>query len=380
MIREIAFKDFKRLRQATVPLGPFQVVVGDTGAGKSTVLDGLELLAGLAGPLWEGVRGAAPGANQVLRGRFAWERIAARPGTAAPELVATLGSSAIGTTFTVRPRQDGPGSSVELQIDNCHLGPTEPGWTPGGVPDVDRILHDLASVRAAGLGPAQRLRLDPDAIAAPSPAATAAPVLQVNGAGLATVLTHRLALRDGSVEAVEADLARLVPGARRLRTVPVPVAGPAPQAGGEGRAGHGVELDVEGLGWVPAEALSDGTRVALAVLTALHDSTVRLLLVDDLERGLHPRGQAALVAAMRAALARRAAEGRPLQIVATSRSPFALDGLDAEEVRVVAPIRPGVSAVRSLAGHADWERLKGQLQAGEFWSFVGEGWVGGRLA
>lgn len=80
--------------------------------------------------------------------------------------------------------------------------------------------------------------------------------------------------------AFASDLARLVPGARAVRA---------------DRVGC-VEVDFEGAGWTPAALLSDGTLLAMGLLAKLHDpGRPRLLLLDDIERGLHIETQAALV-------------------------------------------------------------------------------------
>ena len=42
MIESIEFKNFKALRDTTLPLGPCTVIVGPNGSGKSTVLQALE--------------------------------------------------------------------------------------------------------------------------------------------------------------------------------------------------------------------------------------------------------------------------------------------------------------------------------------------------
>jgi ABC-type glutathione transport system ATPase component len=42
MIESIEFKNFKALRDTTLPLGPCTIIVGPNGSGKSTVLQALE--------------------------------------------------------------------------------------------------------------------------------------------------------------------------------------------------------------------------------------------------------------------------------------------------------------------------------------------------
>ena len=42
MIESVQFKNFKALRDATLPLGRFTLIVGPNGSGKSTALQRLE--------------------------------------------------------------------------------------------------------------------------------------------------------------------------------------------------------------------------------------------------------------------------------------------------------------------------------------------------
>ena len=46
MIESIHFKNFKGLRDATLPLSRCTILVGPNGSGKSTVLQGLEAMSG----------------------------------------------------------------------------------------------------------------------------------------------------------------------------------------------------------------------------------------------------------------------------------------------------------------------------------------------
>jgi hypothetical protein len=75
-------------------------------------------------------------------------------------------------------------------------------------------------------------------------------------------------------------------------------------------------------------------------------------------------------------LLRRTQESNPeLQIVATSHSPYLVDFLQAEEVLLTSLDEDGYAVIRPLTDHPDYERWKGFMDPGEFWSTVGEGWV-----
>ena len=229
------------------------------------------------------------------------------------------------------------------------------------------------------------LRLHAADLAADHAADTDIPAMGPTGAGLASVLQYIQGLRDGKLEAIEADLARVVPGARRVRALPVRlqqqervrVAINGQESWHEQQrtvTGSRFEVEFEGQGWVRAGQLSEGTLLMLGLLTVLRHRAPTLLLLDDLDRGLHPVAQREAVRLLREAMRLNP----ELQIVATSHSPFVLDELEADEVFVMGAVGPGESQIRRLDSHPAWERHKEFMHPGEFWSAIGEGWVGER--
>jgi len=93
--------------------------------------------------------------------------------------------------------------------------------------------------------------------------------------------------------------------------------------------------------------------------------------LDDLDRALHPQAQSDLVGLLRKLLD----QSSDLQIVATSHSPYLLDQLHPEEVRLTAIRDDGSVACAGLDQHPAFEQWKETMAPGEFWSFVGESWV-----
>lgn len=93
---------------------------------------------------------------------------------------------------------------------------------------------------------------------------------------------------------------------------------------------------------VPATHVSEGTLLALALMTAVHghqSQQRKLILIDDLERGLHPSAQHRLVEALKAVLAATP----DLQILATTHSPDLIDACDPGDVRSSAAAPKGSS-------------------------------------
>ena len=118
--------------------------------------------------------------------------------------------------------------------------------------------------------------------------------------------------------------------------------------------------------------MSEGTLLTLGLLTVLavpfHTGTI---LIDDLERGLHPKALGELVRQLR-----RVQEQYPeLQVVATSHSPYLLDHFKAEEILLTSLDEEGYAVVKPLTDHPEYERWKDLMAPGEFWSTVGESWI-----
>jgi len=69
-------------------------------------------------------------------------------------------------------------------------------------------------------------------------------------------------------------------------------------------------------------------------------------------------------------------ENPDLQIIATTHSPYVVDEFDLKEVRVAWANKDGMTQCARLESHPEFERWKDELWPGEFWSVVGEEWVG----
>jgi predicted ATPase len=303
-LAEVRFLRFKALRDARLSLRRLTVLVGQNAVGKSAALDGLPRLL-------------RPGATLP----------------AAAELEATLSD---GRRFGVR---------VE-----------------GGA--LCRYVLSGYDVRATAPGLVARPRMLPEKLAAAHYSEQVPPRIGDDGSGLASVLQYVQGLRDGTLEAIEADLAAVLPEARRIRTLPARV-----ERGGP--IGVRFEVEWEGLGWLPAEHLSDGALRLLGLATVARFVAPWLLLLDDVEAGLHPVTQRRI-----AAYLRRLTEETPgVQVVATSHSPCFIDELRAEEVVVVGRGGDGGSVMRRLDEHPTARKRGGYLRPGELWSLVGEAWV-----
>ncbi len=141
--------------------------------------------------------------------------------------------------------------------------------------------------------------------------------------------------------------------------------------------GNELVFDMKNASGLQPQAVSDGTVLALGLLTILFSSLKieqenqrpSLFLIDELERSLHPKALGELVSHLR-----RLAEESEIQILATSHSPYLVDWLKPEEVRITGILEDGSATIRELGAHPEFDRWKEEMTPGEFWSTVGEDW------
>lgn len=130
-----------------------------------------------------------------------------------------------------------------------------------------------------------------------------------------------------------------------------------------------LEAEMEGAGWVSAEMLSEGTLFLLGIHTVLHqNSPPRILLMDDIDRGLHPKAQRLLIQQLLKI-------DKKTRIIATTHSPYVLDVIPPAQVRIVRSTPETGTVCRRLTDHPDWKEWEGSMNAGEFWTYVGEDWL-----
>lgn len=367
MIETVSFKNFKALRDICLPLERFTVLVGPNASGKTSVLQGLAALH--AEDPWSALEGERH--PSVVRSH----------GTSGPIEIRCTG------TWT------GKAGSIELlaeEYDEMHWGRSvtvhhgDDVFTEqmGGIQLSDEARDAVDAVRP----PADLLRLDATKLAQPSYSASLVPRIEPDGDGLAAVLAEMLISRADDFRRVEEALRAVIPSVERIRLERSAVRRPEIQRvtiNGQTTTstvereyvGHRVVLDMRGAANLPAHAASEGTLIVLGILTAIIGRrSAHLVLIDDLERAIHPRAIADLVAQIRKLL-----DALPdLQIVATSHSPYLIDHLEPEEVRLMSADETGAARWARLNDHPQFERWKEFMSPGEIWSMVGEEWVHAR--
>ena len=368
MIHKVEFQNFKGLRQVSLDLDRLTVLVGPNASGKTTVLEGLDYLILTSS---ENVRKALPSvrALQMLRssgaegemslicfGDTAWVRLAEDPDD----------------TFEP-PAGYEHGEGKEVQEYGPKDGPGTIEKSYGGA---------LMSNRWA-LGPAAFLRLDMKRLVAPSYSDEAVPAMQRDGEGLAPVLAYMASNQPDDYEGIEEALRDVVPIVRRMRFPRARVVRTESEvikvddktftrSAEREYWGNSIEFDMQGAAGIPAHMVSEGTLLVLGILTVLMGpNRPKVALLDDMDRALHPKAQGDLVGLLRKLLD----QNPEMQIVATSHSPYLLDHLRPEEVRLTTLTDDGSVICGRLDEHPEFEKWKETMAPGEFWSLVGEKWL-----
>jgi predicted ATPase len=317
------FTNFRVLKDATLPLGRFTLIIGPNGSGKSTALLGLEML-----------RSPTKSRKQV---------VSADNNDGPVEILASFDGHG-------RPRcrlawkTDGSGKAV-MNWEHSLLDAV----------DVDAVFSKPRAI----LESARVYSLHPSTISAPvsiQPDIT----LEPTGAHLTGVLDN---LKDSSPEAWErlnGELSRILPEFDRviLKTI------------GAGQKAFWLRTK-RASKEISAADLSHGTIYALTILTLAHLPHPPLIIgLEDPDHGIHPR----LLREVRDALYRlsypeRFGEKRaPVQVIATTHSPYLLDLFrDSPEEVVIAEKTSSGASFSPLVARDDITEILGDSPLGETW-------------
>lgn len=324
MIESVQFKNFKALRDTTLPLGRFTLIVGPNGSGKSTALQGLR---------------AAHSLRSVDYERF----VTVGDGVSGPEISLTW---------------SGTHAGIVTQVTWDRSADRAPQHFQGAsrINEPSSLTKKLVNLRVYSL--------DARRIAASVELAPRI-VLDECGGKLAGVLDR---LRDEEPERFERlndELGRWLPEFDRVLFETL-------------HKGHrAITLRVAGTeAKIPAQELSQGTLLALAMLTLAYiPDPPPFVGFEEPDRGIHPR----LLRDVRDALYRLAypenyGETRdPVQVVATTHSPYFVDLFSdhPEEIVVAEKIGQEARFVRLV----DLPNVEEILQD----SHLGEAWYSGIL-
>lgn len=365
MIQSIALENFKNhVRTELTDLGRMTVLVGPNGAGKSSILQAAWVVLPAVKAIEAGGHRFKDAVDQVYRSRR-------------EESAASTGQCIV--VF-----------SVHAETWRVHFG-----WTRGSEPPSE--FSGLRREDSAGTPPdaiaepsvlkaleaTVWLALVPRRIEEPSVADSTAPRIGRDGSGTASVFASMQMSQPRLAIAVSDAVSKVVPTVMAVRTRRVKVqqtkgrpirvdATTVPFSDGEDMIGEQLVFDMLSGNDVSAHAASAGTLIVTALATAIMaQSGPRVVLLDDVESGLHPEAQREVIAMLR----EMCAQDPDLQILMTTHSPYVVDGFDPKDVWVVVADAEGLAHARRLSDHPDAARAQQTLATGELWTAFGEDWA-----
>lgn len=323
MIASVAFRNFKALRSTSLALSPFNLVIGPNGSGKTSLIQAILQLRGLA-------------------------KLPLRDVSAETERL----PEGAEITFRFYPPYDGLEASMGCVSDSvCDLLQVIPLPQGEGVDDWAGLRGRLLTAR--------NYLFDHLALAMAAPARDSA-ALASNGANLAAVLAHRRADHPDSFLRMTTELFRMLP---EYDEVDFPA-----QPGGT--VGLRMHL-IDGGDWVSGADLSQGTLYALAILALAFDpAPPAVVCIEEVDRGIHPR----MLREIRDLLyrlsypAETGVQRSAVQVIATTHSPYLLDLFRDHPEEVVITEKTGSAArFTRLDECADLNNVLSSGSLGDLW-------------
>lgn len=380
MLNGVHLVNFGNHRDTKIYFGPITALVGANGSGKTTVMRALEL-----------VQYEDWGPAHRVRHGCEFPLVSAAWPDAKESKTLELGISNKGGTLTAYTRKK-PSSDesprwipdpLDIAIDR------ESSWDvlpPGRVFEWDS--WDLRH----GYGPklpdwnCRYFKTNAWSLQRPSYAEAYVPRLDESGSNLAAVLSYLMTADPDRFEQIIKAFRKVVPLVKRVRARPVSIervekqtvtVNKVERVYEETKEVPGQELIfdmVSGTG-LSASLISEGTLVTLAILTLVYgDDEADMIMLDDVELGLHPKAQRDLMRQLKAIQ-----QTNPkLQILVSTHSPYVVDELAPEDVWLFTTDKEGCALSARLSEHPDAKRALEVLSTGEFWSAEGEEWVAAR--
>ncbi|HSN98155.1 MAG TPA: AAA family ATPase [Candidatus Nanopelagicales bacterium] len=357
-VTHVELVNFKGCRDVRLDLSTsgLTVLVGPNSSGKSTLIHGISSVSQVT----RGKLGALFGGSRDVR------RLRS-DGATGPMVLAISAENGVELRLSAEPASDDDVTRFAVSL-TPGKGQKAESWTvPGPPPDPPLRLRPESRL----FWPSVLLRLHAEALAEPSEVVEGEPRLSFDGAGLPTVLAYLATTDPKRLQALVESVRQIVPAVEETRQTLR--RWDRDDARGEREPPafrYQLDVKMKGAGWVPADLLSEGTLFAFGIHAVLHQrKPPRILLMDDIDRGLHPKAQRSLIQQIKQV----AGEGGP-QILLSTHSPYILDELPPESVRVVRSDGSG-TRVRALVDHPEWQEWKSSMTAGEFWTYVGEDWL-----
>ncbi|MDF0556928.1 ATP-binding protein [Kamptonema sp. UHCC 0994] len=381
MLEKVKLVNFKSHKSTELNLDSSRLhaLVGQNSSGKTSVLQAIHYLSMLT--------------NSDFTNVFQNER--------SPEFLTTIGQdnmSVIGSGFWGDYNRENWEASYKWIKTLKDWSPTVLGKSHRDIKDSSqdikdiiimgrpprlKSLRDAASPITESLRYAVHLKLVASDLTKAAYSDAIEPRLDFDSSLLAPTLDYIRAEAPDKFQALQEMLQRIVPGVKKIgvRRAKVPV-NRQRSIEVDGKSifyeesqemiGQEVVLDMNTGERIPSHAISEGTMLTLGLLTVLmNPKQPNLVLLDDIEQGLHPKAQRDLMTVFKEII-----QANPnLQIIFSTHSPYIVDELTPSQVHVLSNTKSGFTRSKRLDEHPDVEWAKQTLTTGEFWDAEGEDWV-----
>lgn len=346
-------------------------IVGKNSAGKTTVLQALHYLSMIPDTSFEKI--------------FEYDR--------SPQFITTIGEKNMSVTASgYWENQKNCQVSYSLENKNTNNWIAKLSWNIDGNKSswTNEKLYGSYSYSPQDpplpsnfFKPTVYLKLVASNLAKPAYSEEITPRVEFDGSGLAPTLDFLRDEAPDKFQLIEEKLTRIVPNVRKvgIKRAKVPVIRKRLiEVDGKSisyeetqeMTGQEIVLDMNTGERIPAHAISEGTMLTLGLLTVLmNPNQPNLVLLDDVEQGLHPQAQRELMTVFKEIIA----ENPNLQIIFSTHSPYIIDALVPSQVHILNNSKSGFTIAKRLDEHPDVEWAKETLTTGEFWDAEGEDWV-----
>jgi predicted ATPase len=405
MIERVHIENYKCLRDVTVELGDFTILIGPNDSGKSSFLEVVQIFGKLVRQDYSDLFGGDHSPANLV-----WRKDAGR--NIVMKVTGTTAGHRVVYRLEIPVEKQTPRESLEWDgkklfwTEETTAGqkrsPHPPGtpivaFASGQVQHIQAgkvYLHQFvqqgqanSEAVADALTSSLEYRFDLTELPMPS-VPEAGIVLEASGANLAAVLDVMQNSPDRSAfDLLQKSLHEAIP---TLRGIVLPPASQTPRARtrnpvrqvsqpqaatSQSRGAKALEFILSGNGQspvtIPASLASGGALLLTAFLTLAYTQTPGLLLFEEPENGLHPYRLQWVLDILRK-MHRGEVGNRKRQIILTTHNPLLLNYASPDEVRVFVRHPEEGTKVIPMTQIPDIDRLLKEFALGELWYLLGE--------
>jgi predicted ATPase len=364
MITHLHVENFKCLRDMSVDLGAFTVLIGANDSGKSSILDAIHVLGRTVHEPIEASLTPDESESTNVFEELVWRRDAERKIGLA--IKGTSGEKTFAYDVLLRAGPVVDGEAVEINENHVRLDDSNDGRYTRFNRTIRTKPPSLQPL-VPGFASSAKYRFEPVALREVSPLASR-PRLSRTGDNLPEAMDAIFTGPDRkAIPNIESALHAAVPtlSGISLRTF---------QHRDSNKIGKTLEFVLAGTNppiTIPTSQASEGALLLTAYLTLAYGDTPEILLIEEPENGLHPTRLETVIDLLRK-ISTGAVGNRPRQVIMTTHSPLLLNYIKSEEVRIVRRDPERGTEVTPMTAVPNLDRMLQEFAVGELWYLLTE--------